>query len=87
MGKLTGKDKCTVKVGNHLHKNMVSKPAILRGGEYKCKILEMYLKLRDQGVPIVAQWVMNPTSIHEHVVLIPGLGQWVKDPSLPLAVM
>ena len=27
---------------------MISKPAILRRGEYKCQILEMNLKLRDQ---------------------------------------
>ena len=26
--------------------------------------------------------VMNPISIHEHVGLIPGLPQWVKDPAL-----
>ena len=25
-------------------------------------------------------------SLHEDVVLIPGLTQWVKDPTLPLAV-
>ena len=48
MGKLTGKSKHAVKVRNHPHTNMTSKPAIVRRGEYKCRILEMHLKLRDQ---------------------------------------
>ena len=34
------------------------------------------------GVPIVAQWLMNPTRKHEVVGSIPGLVQWVKDPVL-----
>ena len=32
------------------------------------------------GVPIMAQWLTNPTSSHEVVGSIPGLTQWVKDP-------
>ena len=39
--------KHTVKVGNHSYTNMISKPAIVRREEYKCRILEMHLKLRD----------------------------------------
>ena len=34
------------------------------------------------GVPDVAQWLINPISIHKNSGLIPGLIQQVKDPAL-----
>ena len=34
------------------------------------------------GVPVVAQWLTNPTMNHEVAGSIPGLAR-VKDPALP----
>ena len=51
--------------------------------EHYAKYKEPGTKSQMLGVPVVAQWLTNPTRNHEVVGLIPGLAQWVKDPALP----
>ena len=41
-----------------------------------------FLKFLFSGVPVVAQWLTNPTRNHEVSGSIPALAQWVNDPAL-----
>ena len=46
------------------------------------KIKFLYIR-EGVGVPVVAQWLTNPTRNHEVVGSIPALAQWVNDLALP----
>ena len=39
--------------------------------------------IKSIGVPVVAQWLTNPTRNHEVAGSVPALAQWVNDPALP----
>ena len=45
--------------------------------------MQLYVFKSLVGVPIVAQWLTNPTRSHEVVGSVPALAQWVDDPALP----
>ena len=55
--------------------------AILKN-EIEWSLISLW-KIFKTGVPIMAQWLTNPTCIHESKGSIPGLSQWIKYPVLP----
>ena len=56
--------------------------AICINTESLCCTSETTMKYNMGGVPVVAQWLTNPTRNHEVAGLIPDLAQWVGDLAL-----
>ena len=53
---------------------------------YKATVIKTvwdWYKNRQTGVPIVVQWLTNPTRNHEVEGSIPALAQWINDRALP----
>ena len=51
--------------------------------EEKENNVNIHIKMLEEGVPVVARWLTNPTRNHEVAGSVPALVQWVKDPALP----
>ena len=61
-----------------VHPHMILLPESSQGqvlDNWEHPVAQSPSKLFKLGVPIVAQWVKNPTSIHEEEGLIPGMAQ------------
>ena len=85
--KLNGKGKHAIKVGNHPHTNMVSKLAVMRTGEHKCKITGNAFRIKTPA----GTSLMNPPASAGDTGSIPGVGRfhmprryWTHFPQLSL---
>ena len=53
---------------------------------YVLKIFDSKYHLSEEmcrGVPVMVQWLTNPTRNHEVAGSVPALVQWVNNPALP----
>ena len=46
------------------------------------RVLKLFNQLGHSQIPIMTQWLTNPTRNHKVAGSIPGVAQWVKDPVL-----
>ena len=61
---------------------------MLLGKLWYIQTMECYSALkRNEGVPIAAQLVINPTNIDEDLGAVPGLAQYIKDLALLSAMV
>ena len=57
-------------------------PSVMGWFRFMNLSVALFKATRFEG-PIMVQWLTNLTRNHEVVGWIPGLAQWVKDPTLP----
>ena len=71
-----------VKVGNHPHTNIISKPGFLGRGEYKSRMLEMHLKLRAKQLrTVICRSFLGALAVEDLVLSLLWLSfnPWSKE--------